>query len=157
MRQRKDSLRKIVDRVGDKHAAQVIGNQINVKLSQDEKLKLEQIQRQTGLNGQNIIRKFITDGEVTVRYDTKKVIKTLGDTHTKINNYSLKVNDDIADLREMFSQIKNNIDNDDKKVMLSALVINAEFLTQQILNKYIDVRETAEKEMGKIVDIHSGK
>lgn len=152
MKQSKEELQKIVYRVNENVKA--ARTQINVKLNDERRLKVEQWERQSGLKAVSIFQKFIDEGEVNVRYDAKKVSVTLADIHNKINEYSLKVRDDCSELKRTFSRIENELGrNHVNSVAIKALLTNAEFLTEHMLQRYKANREMAEMEMKEHVNI----
>ena len=161
MKESKEELQKIVYRVNvnqvDKKQKGV-RSQISVKLNDERRLRVEQWERQSGLKAARIFQKFIDEGEVNVRYDAKKVSATLADIHNKINDYSLKVRDDCAELKRTFSRIEKEVGkNYVNALAMEALLINAEFLTEHMLQRYRETREMAEMEMKEHVNIYGGE
>ena len=154
---KKKVLEKIVERDKSFHTTKATSRQVSIRLSEAENLKMEQWGRETGLSAASIMRKFITEGAVNVRYDAQRVIKDIADTHQWFNLYSHKITDDVAVLQNTFSKIEKNLAVGVNDASVKALITNAAFLTDQMLKNYLDERANIDMELKKHVDIHSGK
>lgn len=131
------------------------GKSINIRLNAEEELKLDQRLRETGLRAGTLIKKFINEGEVHVRYDGKKVIQCLANTHDKFNIYSHRVLDDVETLQKTLLEIEGKLEKSDGVVAM--FVAEAEITTKRIMERYMDEKFFAERELSDHVNIYSGK
>lgn len=146
--------KKIVERI---NVSKGKSKQVSFRVDGEELLRLEVLKKTSGLETTQIMKEFINNGEVNVRYDAKKVIGKIAMIHDEFNVYSHKVRDEVSALKNVLLKIEEQLDNSESDLMIKAVLKNAEFLTEHMMREYMGRRESAEGEIKSNVDIHSGK
>lgn len=123
-----------------------------VRLDQERNDKLNDFKRQSGKTKATIIRDLIDKGTVNVYYGQKDVMKQVSKVENTFNQNTLAVRRDLAHLEKNVIELKDACSADDQ-VLIKPLAVKLEAFVENLNDKYLSDRESAEKELHDYVHI----
>jgi|GEM_PF-6093294 len=126
--------------------------QLNVRLDQESHDKLNDFKKKSGKAKGTIIRDLIDKGTVNVYYGQKDVMKRVSKVENSFNQNTLAVRRDLEHLEKNVTELKNACSADDQ-VLIKPLAVKIESFVENLNDKYLGNRESAEKELHGYVNI----